>query len=82
MAVYFHSGPPFKRVGGGEDGIAAPAERCHARGAVHRLRYSTDGSTLASVGTYGLVCFYDGVTMELRHRVANAHGSSSMYSCL
>jgi WD40 repeat protein len=40
-AVYFHSRPPFKRVGGGEDGVAAPAERCHAKGAVHRLRYSS-----------------------------------------
>ncbi len=81
VAVYFHSGPPFKRVVGGEDSVAAPTERCHARGAVHHLQYSTDGLALASVGTNRLVCFYDGATMELRRRVANAHGSSSVYSC-
>jgi hypothetical protein len=28
-----------------------------------------------------LVCFYDGTTMEVNGRVANAHGSVSMYSC-
>jgi hypothetical protein len=67
---------PSKGWQGGEDGIAAPAEWCHARGAVHCLRYSADGLTLASMGTNGLVCFYDGVTMELRCRVVNAHGSS------
>jgi WD40 repeat protein len=81
VAVYFHSGPPFKRVAWGEDSIAAPAKRYHARGAVHHLRYSEDGSTLASLGTDGSVCFYDGATMELRRRVANAHSSSSVYSC-
>jgi len=48
---------------------------------VHRLRYSPDGSSLASVGTDGSVCFYDGGTMELRRRVENAHGNSSVYSC-
>ncbi len=80
-AIYFHSGPPFKRVAGGEDGIAVPAERCHVRGAVHRLRYSSDGSSLVNVGTDGSVCFHNSATMELRRRVANAHGSSSVYSC-
>ncbi len=80
-AIYFHSGPPFKRVAGGEDGVAAPTKRCHARGAVHHLRYSADGLMLVSVGTNGLVCFYDGMTMECGRRVAHAHGSLSMYSC-
>jgi hypothetical protein len=55
-AVYFHSGPPFKRMAGGEDGVAAPAKKCHARGAVHHLWYSADGLTLTSVGTYGSEC--------------------------
>ena len=80
--VYFHSGPPFRRVvAGGDDGVVAADERCHARGAVHRVRYSPDGSSLASVGTDGSVCFYDGKTMELRRKVERAHGDSSVYSC-
>ena len=80
--VYFHSGPPFRRVvAGGDDGVVAVGERCHARGAVHRVRYSPDGSSLASVGTDGSVCFYDGKTMELRRKVERAHGDSSVYSC-
>jgi hypothetical protein len=49
--------------------------------AVHHLRYSSDGSTLANVGIDGSVCFYDRATIELRRRVANAHGSSSVYFC-
>jgi hypothetical protein len=72
---------PLQKGGGGEDGVATLAERCYARGVVHHMRYSADGLMLVSVGIDGLVCFYDGTTMELNGRVANAHGSLSMYSC-
>jgi hypothetical protein len=43
---------------------------------VHRLRYSADGLTLASVGADGSVCFYNGATMGLWRRVPNPHGGS------
>jgi WD40 repeat protein len=73
--VYFHEGPPFKRTVG--DTIN---ETCHERGAVHSLRYNIDGSLLASVGTDGNVCFYDGKTMTLINKLMKVH-KTSIYSC-
>jgi hypothetical protein len=72
---------PSKGWRGGENGIAAPTKRCHARAAVHRLWYSVGGLTLTSVGTNESVCFYHGTTMELRRKVVNTHSSLSVYSC-
>lgn len=74
--VLFHKGPPFQRVVG--DGIVS--EKCHERGAIHSLRYNKDGSMLASVGTDGNVCFYDGKDMQLMKKVEKVH-KSSIYSC-
>ena len=74
--VLFHKGPPFQRVVG--DGIVS--EKCHERGAIHSLRYNKDGSMLASVGTDGNVCFYDGKDMKLMKKVEKVH-KSSIYSC-
>ncbi|KAL3782567.1 hypothetical protein ACHAW5_004875 [Stephanodiscus triporus] len=76
-SLFLHSGPPFRRVTG--DGIVG--ERCHERrGAVHRARYNRDGSVLASVGTDGSVCLYDGGTLAPIVRTARVH-DSSVYSC-
>lgn len=74
--VFFHSGPPFQRVVG--DGVVS--EKCHERGAIHCLRYNNDGSILASVGTDGNVCFYDGKCMGLITKVVAVH-KSSIFSC-
>ena len=74
--VLFHRGPPFQRVVG--DGIVS--EKCHERGAIHSLRYNKDGSVLASVGTDGSVCFYDGKYMKLIKQVEKVH-KSSIFSC-
>ncbi|KAL3827322.1 hypothetical protein ACHAXA_005068 [Cyclostephanos tholiformis] len=78
--VYFHSGPPFRRVIPGENDVVVVDERCHERGAVHCLRYNRDGSLLASAGTDGSVCIYDGGTMKSTIRLIRAH-DSSVYSC-
>mmetsp|Transcript_55889 Transcript_55889/g.118857 ORF Transcript_55889/g.118857 Transcript_55889/m.118857 type:complete len:698 (-) Transcript_55889:242-2335(-) len=75
-SVFFHKGPPFQRVVG--DGVVS--EKCHERGAVHSLRYNRDGSMLASVGTDGSVCFYEGKGMGLITRVEKVH-NSSIFSC-
>lgn len=75
--VFFHKGPPFVRVVG--DGVVS--EKCHERGAVHALRYNSDGSVLASVGTDGSVCFYEGRGMELVKRVEKVHLSSIFSAC-
>lgn len=74
--VLFHKGPPFQRVAG--DGIVS--EKCHERGAIHSLRYNKDGSMLASVGTDGSVCFYNGKDMALVKKVENVH-NSSIFAC-
>ena len=74
--VLFHSGPPFQRVVG--DGVVS--EKCHERGAIHCLRYNKDGSILASVGTDGNVCFYDGKSMGLMVKLTAVH-KSSIFSC-
>ncbi|KAL7454519.1 hypothetical protein ACHAWC_006147 [Mediolabrus comicus] len=74
--VLFHKGPPFQRVVG--DGVVS--EKCHERGAIHSLRYNKDGSMLASVGTDGNVCFYDGKDMKFIKKVEKVH-KSSIYSC-
>ena len=74
--IFFHSGPPFQRVVG--DGVVS--EKCHERGAIHSLRYNKDGSILASVGTDGNVCFYDGKSMGLTVKVSAVH-KSSIFSC-
>lgn len=75
-SVFFHKGPPFQRVVG--DGVVS--EKCHERGAVHSLRYNKDGSMLASVGTDGSVCFYEGKGMGLIARMEKVH-KSSIFSC-
>ena len=74
--VFFHKGPPFARVVG--DGVVS--EKCHERGAVHCLRYTKDGRWIASVGTDGSVCLYDGKSMALVRRVEKVH-RSSIFSC-
>ena len=74
--VLFHKGPPFQRIVG--DGVVS--EKCHERGAVHSLRYNTDGSLLASVGTDGSVCFYEGKGMALITKIEKVH-KSSIFSC-
>ncbi len=74
--ILFHSGPPFQRVVG--DGVVS--EKCHERGAIHCLRYNKDGSILASVGTDGNVCFYDGKSMGLIVKLLAVH-KSSIFSC-
>jgi len=75
-SVFCHKGPPFQRVVG--DGIVS--EKCHERGAVHSLRYNKDGSMLASVGSDGSVCFYEGKGMSLIQRVEKVH-NSSIFAC-
>ena len=75
-ALFFHSGPPFKRVVG--DGIVS--EKCHERGAVHSVRYNPDGSMVASVGTDGSVCFYEGKGLGLVRRMEKVH-RSSIFAC-
>jgi len=75
-SVFFHKGPPFQRIVG--DGVVS--EKCHERGAVHSLRYNKDGSMLASVGTDGGVCFYEGKGMGLITRMKKVH-KSSIFSC-
>ena len=74
--VFFHGGPPFQRVVG--DGTVC--ERGHERGAVHCLRYTPDGSAVASVGTDGAACVYDGRTLGLQTKKERLH-RSSCYSC-
>jgi len=74
-SIYYHEGPPFKRVVG-----ETINETCHERGAIHSLRYNATGSLLASVGTDGGVCFYDGKTMTLINKLTKVH-KSSIYSC-
>ncbi len=71
----FNAGPPFKRVTD-----CNPAESCHTRGSVHCVRYNNQGTMIASVGTDKIVCFYDGKTMELIHKMELVH-SASIYSC-
>lgn len=75
-SVFFHKGPPFQRVVG--DGVVS--EKCHERGAIHSLRYNKDGTLLASVGTDGSVCFYEGKGMGLITKIEKVH-KSSIFSC-
>lgn len=75
-SVFFHKGPPFQRIVGDD----VVSEKCHERGAVHSLRYNKDGTTLASVGTDGNVCFYDGKTMGLIKKMEKVH-KSSIFAC-
>lgn len=75
-SVFFHKGPPFQRIVG--DGVVS--EKCHEKGSVHCLRYNADGTMLASVGTDGSVCFYEGKGMALIKRVEKVH-KSSIFSC-
>jgi len=75
-SIFFHKGPPFQRIVG--DGVVS--EKCHDRGAVHCLRYNSDGSMLASVGTDGSVCFYEGKGMALIKKCEKVH-KSSIFSC-
>ncbi|KAL9179524.1 hypothetical protein ACHAXT_008814 [Thalassiosira profunda] len=74
--VFFHKGPPFQRVVG--DGVVS--EKCHERGSVYSLRYNKDGSILASVGSDGGVCFYEGKGMGLTKKYEKVH-KSSIFSC-
>ena len=74
-SCYFHAGPPFARVIKPE-----VSEKCHTRGSVHCVRYNSDGTRIASVGTDKSVCVYDGKTMALIHRLENIH-TASIYSC-
>lgn len=71
----FHHGPPFVRV---LDGI--PDEKCHSHGSVYCIRYDHRGERIASVGTDGSVCFYDGCSMKLQKRITEVH-LSSIYAC-
>lgn len=77
--VLFHKGPPFVRVVNGEG--CTVAEKCHERGSVHSLRYNPAGTVVASVGTDGGVCFYDGKTMELKGEMMEKVHSSSVLAC-
>ena len=75
--VLFHKGPPFTRMVGGEEEVS---EKCHERGAVHCLRYNSNGTLLVSAGTDGSVCIYDGKGMKLLQRVEKVH-RSSVFGC-
>ena len=76
-SVFFHRGPPFQRV----VGDSAVCERGHERGSVNCLRYTADGSAVASVGTDGGACVYDGKTLELRTKRERLHRSSAFSCC-
>eukprot|EP00567_Pseudictyota_dubia_P005077 CAMPEP_0197453026 /NCGR_PEP_ID=MMETSP1175-20131217/33719_1 /TAXON_ID=1003142 /ORGANISM="Triceratium dubium, Strain CCMP147" /LENGTH=782 /DNA_ID=CAMNT_0042986189 /DNA_START=252 /DNA_END=2600 /DNA_ORIENTATION=+ len=75
--VLFNKGPPFVRV---VDDKTMASEKCHERGAVNCLRYSPDGTKIASVGTDRSVVFYEGKTLELLGRMADVH-TNSIYRC-
>lgn len=72
----FNKGPPFSRIVDGKT-----AEKCHLRGAVYSVRFSNDGSMIASTGTDKSVCLYDGKTMESLGRMENVH-KGSIYACV
>lgn len=76
-AVFLHKGPPFQRV----VGDPAVCERGHERGAVNCLRYTKDGTAVASVGTDGAACVYDGKTLELTSKAERLHRSSAFSCC-
>lgn len=75
FSCLFHQGPPFNRV---LDRI--PDEKCHTHGSVYCIRYDHTGERIASVGTDGSVCFYDGHSLKLQKKILNVH-LSSIYAC-
>lgn len=78
----FNKGPPFQKVSfaASDSEKGFPQENVHRRGSVHCVRYNHDGSMVASVGTDKTVAFYNGVTLELLHKLENVH-DASIYSC-
>jgi len=67
----FHAGPPFAKVPP-QDNV--PAEAAHgARGGVQCIRYSHDGSLVASVASDKALCLYEGKTLKLLAKVDDIH---------
>ena len=74
--VHFHSGPPFQKVAVEND---IPKMDAHVKG-INCIRYTKDGSLVASVGGDKTLCIYDGKTLELKSKVDAIH-TGTIYSC-
>jgi WD repeat-containing protein 1 (actin-interacting protein 1) len=74
--VHFHSGPPFQKVAV-ENG--APCMDAHVKG-INCIRYTDDGSLVASVGGDKALCIYDGKDLALKCKVDGIH-AGTIYSC-
>lgn len=74
--IHFHKGPPFQKIIVEND---KPCESAHSKG-VNCIRYTSDGSLVASVGGDKSLCVYDGKELGLKCKLENIH-TGTIYAC-
>jgi len=74
--LHFHKGPPFQKVAPEGD---APCETAHSKG-VNSVKYTSDGSLVASVGGDKSICIYDGKTLAFIAKLEEVH-VGTIYAC-
>eukprot|EP00536_Pseudo-nitzschia_multiseries_P012358 jgi/Psemu1/260507/estExt_Genewise1Plus.C_4680021 len=74
--IHFHKGPPFQKIGVENQ---KPCESAHSKG-INCIRYTSDGTLVASVGGDKALCIYDGKELGLTSKVEGIH-TGTIYAC-
>lgn len=74
--MHFHKGPPFQKMPIDGD---VPCEAAHSKG-ITSVRYTSDGTLVASVSGDKSICIYDGKDLSLKTKVEGAH-TGTIYAC-
>lgn len=74
--IHFHKGPPFSKIPVKDD---KPCESAHTKG-IKCIRYTSNGTLVASVGGDKSLCIYDGKELGLKTKLENIH-TGTIYAC-
>lgn len=74
--IHFHKGPPFQKIPVVDE---KPCESAHTKG-INCIRYTSNGSLVASVGGDKSLCIYDGKELGLKTKLENIH-TGTIYAC-
>lgn len=74
--IHFHKGPPFQKISPEND---KPCEAAHSKG-INCIRYTSNGTLVASVGGDKSLCIYDGKELALKSKLEGIH-TGTIYAC-
>jgi len=74
--IHFHKGPPFQKIAVENE---KPCELAHSKG-INCVRYTSDGTLVASISSDKSLCIYDGKELGLKSKVEGIH-TGNVYAC-